>query len=326
MFVALRVIVFLLSGLLCVVAAGAGGSARPPQVILISFDGAQAIEQWERSRALSRRTGARFTYFVSCTYLIGPEVRQRYRGPRTAAGKSNVGFAHSRDDVAGRLRQVWAARREGHEIASHGCGHFDGGKWAEAEWLAEHAAFASFMKDAWTLNRIPFEPRGWKRFAETEIRGFRAPYLSTGKPMFKALKKAGFHYDASGVSRGPERPRAKNGLYRFALPTIPEGPRGRRIIAMDYNLYVRHSGGLEAPSKAAEFSNRAYQAFMAAFEREHSGARRPLSLGFHFTLMNEGAYWDALEQFAGEVCTRPDVDCITYRDHLGRIDGEQIGG
>ncbi len=323
---ALRVIVLLLSGVLCVKAAGAGEPAKPSkQVVLISFDGAHALAQWERSRALSRNSGARFTYFVSCTYLLSPETSHLYRGPGKAAGKSNVGFAKSRDEVAGRLRQIWAARREGHEIASHGCGHFDGKGWSEADWLAEHSAFSDIVSNAWSANRIPYEPDGWKAFVST-ITGFRAPYLSTNEAMYQALRDSGFHYDASGVTRGPAMPEAGGGLYRFSLPSIPEGPHGRRIIAMDYNLYVRHSAGLERPSEADVFSARTYDALMAAFNRQYSGSRTPLSAGFHFTLMNGGAYWDALERFAGDVCGKPDVACITHRDYLRDFAGEAIGG
>ncbi len=34
--------------------------------------------------------------------------------------------------------------------------------------------------------------------------------------------------------------------------------------------------------------------------------------------MNGGAYWNALERFAGEVCVKADVDCISYRDYVAR--------
>ncbi|RWF68523.1 MAG: polysaccharide deacetylase, partial [Mesorhizobium sp.] len=83
--------------------------------------------------------------------------------------------------------------------------------------------------------------------------GFRAPYLSAGRALYEALPQAGFQYDASGVSNGPALPRAKDGTTRFALPQIPEGPKSKRVVAMDYNLYVRHSGGFEKPSMAGEF-------------------------------------------------------------------------
>ena len=52
--------------------------------------------------------------------------------------------------------------------------------------------------------------------------------------------------------------------------------------------------------------------------RNIAAKRVPLQLGFHFTLMNDGAYWRALERFAGEVCVKPDVVCTSYGDYLAR--------
>ena len=106
---------------------------------------------------------------------------------------------------------------------------------------------------------------------------------------------------------------------QFALPTIPEGPSNRRVVAMDYNLYVRHSRGKEDVAHAADYEERAYRAFRAAFDRQYEGERIPLQIGFHFTLMNGGAYWRALERFAAEICTKPDVECVSYRDLAGRV-------
>ena len=325
-YLAYRLWTVVLLTIVAAAAANAGQAAKQAQVVLISFDGAHALSQWERSRALSRNSGARFTYFLSCTYLLSSDARHRYRGPGKNAGVSNVGFAESRHEVAGRLRQIWAARREGHEIASHGCGHFDGKNWNTASWKTEHNSFTKTLADAWTVNRIPFEPPNWRRFAATEITGFRAPYLATNRAMYRALAETGFDYDASGVTKGPSRPVVKDRLYRLPLPTIPEGPKGRRIIAMDYNLYVRHSAGLERPSAANVFADRTYRALMAAFERQLSGGRKPLSIGFHFTLMNGGAYWSALERFASDVCGKPEVDCITHRDYVARLKAQAIGG
>jgi hypothetical protein len=34
--------------------------------------------------------------------------------------------------------------------------------------------------------------------------------------------------------------------------------------------------------------------------------------------MNDGAYWRALERFAGEVCLKADVVCTSYADYLQR--------
>ena len=308
---------------LCALLAASPALARPPepktQFVIVSFDGAHDLAQWQRSRALAKRTGATFTYFLSCVFLLSPETKATYKAPGKGAGRSNVGFALSKDEVAARLGEIWSARAEGHEIASHGCGHFDGGKWSVRDWKSEFDAFTGILRDAYALNGIDGEPAGWKGFAATEIVGFRAPYLSTSDALRTALAERGFSYDASDVSRGPVEPHFAGRLARFALPQIPEGPNGRRVIAMDYNLFVRHSGGFEREDTDGVFEERTLAAFRDAFDREYRGGRVPLQLGFHFTLMNGGAYWRALERFAAEVCGKPDVACVSYRDYLKRL-------
>ena len=298
--------------------------ADNPQYVLISFDNSNGIAEWKRSRALAAKTGARLTYFLSCVFLIPKERRASYVAPEHGAGKSNIGFAPSRDDVAERLGQIWAAHGEGHEVGSHACGHFDGKGWSKAEWLAEFRAFRTALTEAYTANGIDGEPDGWRDFAANGIKGFRAPYLSTGPGLYQALAAKGFTFDASGVSRAPERPDSSAAVARFALPQIPEGPKERRVIAMDYNLFVRHSGGFERRDDDGVFEERTYLAFRRAFEKEISGDRTPLQLGFHFTQMNGGAYWRALERFAGEVCIRAEVACVTYSDYLARTSGDTV--
>lgn len=291
-------------------------TGRPPQYVMISFDGAGPIEQWERSRALAERTGARFTYFLSCVYLVAREDRALYQPPRHGAGRSNVGFAESREDAALRLDQIWAAKAEGHEIASHGCGHFDGGDWSAADWKAEFDQFSTLLADAWQRNGSGAqEPDGWKDFVDSGIAGFRAPYLSTGPGLFDALAQAGFAYDASTVSRGPATP-AEGAVRRFALPMIPEGPKARPVIAMDYNLFVRHSGGVETEDNDGAFEERTLSALRTALDAQLEGDRVPLQIGLHFTLMNGGSYWRALERFTEDACARSEVRCVTYRGYL----------
>lgn len=290
---------------------------KRPQVVLISFDGAHDVAQWQRSRNLAARTGAHFTYFLSCVFLLSRETRGEYLAPGKSPGRSNVGFAMSKQEVADRLGQINLAAAEGHDIASHACGHFDGGKWSKAEWTQEFTAFSKIMRDAYKINGISPEPAGWADIA-ANVKGFRAPYLSDSKGLTAALRDKGFAYNASGVSREPEAPKRDPDMMQFALPLIPEGPSERRIIAMDYNLFVRHSGGVDKPEEAAKYENRAYDAFRSAFDKQYASGRIPLQIGFHFTLMNDGAYWRALERFAGEVCVKADVECISYADYVAR--------
>ncbi|MGE0501625.1 MAG: polysaccharide deacetylase [Rhizobiaceae bacterium] len=296
----------------------AGALPLHPQYVIVSFDGAHDVAQWKRSRALAERTGARFTYFLSCVFLVTKADRAAYVAPGQGTGKSNVGFAHDRSEVAARLTEIWTARQEGHEMASHGCGHFDGSAWTVASWRSEFDAFSTIIGDAWSRYGDGPAPDGWRTFVSEEITGFRAPYLATGAGLFRALAERGFAYDASGVSSGPATAELVDGVERFALPQIPEGPNRRGVIAMDYNLFVRHSAGIERTDEDGAFERRTYDAFTAAFREQYEGERIPLQLGFHFTLMNGGAYWRALERFAGETCGKPQVVCTSYADYLRR--------
>lgn len=312
----------LMAGLGALASTASLAAERPEQLVLISFDGAHDNRLWDRSLAMANRSGARFTYFLSCTFLMSKAERQAYRAPGHSAGRSNVGFAQTQTEVLTRLGHIWSAYQAGNEIGSHGCGHFDGKDWSKSDWLGEFDQFDAALANAWSANGAE-APSGWARFAKSGIRGFRAPYLSTGKGLFAALESRGFAYDASTVSKGPASPGFDKALAHFALPLIPEGPKQRAIIAMDYNLFVRHSAGLETPSKSQDFEDRALDAFRAAFEAEYSGKRRPLQLGFHFVEMNGGAYWNALEKFIEETCGRPQVACVTYQEAVRRLKREE---
>ncbi|MCX8996637.1 polysaccharide deacetylase family protein [Rhizobiaceae bacterium BDR2-2] len=305
----------------------AAAQDKPKQLVLVSFDGAGPSAMWQWSRDLARRSGAHFTYFLSCTMILDRDSGKSYKGPGMKAGRSNIGFAPDKQEAAARLGHIWNAVQEGNEIGSHTCGHFDGGKWSAAEWRSEFTAFRSVLENAWTTaDAAGREPEGWREFVGTRIRGFRAPYLSESPGLLPALKAEGFTYDASGVTKGPQMPHRREGLVRFGLPLIPEGPKARPVIAMDYNLYVRHSGAKEDRAGAPAFEERAYAAFRAAFDTEYDGDRTPLQLGFHFTEMNGGAYWRALERIATEVCRKPDVACVTYSEAIRSLEENRKDG
>jgi peptidoglycan/xylan/chitin deacetylase (PgdA/CDA1 family) len=295
--------------------------AKENQIILISFDGAHDNKLWEKSLRIAEQSSAKFTYFLSCVfYMQKRDAKGIYKAPGKARGTSNIGFAPSVEDITTRLEHVWAARNSEHEIGNHTCGHFDGASWSTDQWSSEFAQFNDILSSAWLRNGLAhLEPIGWKNFVKDEIKGFRAPYLSAGKGLFKALRNTGFAYDASTVSQGPKIPDMTKEVVEFALPLIPEGPSKRPIIAMDYNLYVRHSKAEENAAQSEKFEARTLDAFNAAFEKQYNGDRIPLQIGYHFVEMNAGAYWRALERFAINVCNKPDVDCITYQEALSRL-------
>ncbi|MBM7322334.1 polysaccharide deacetylase family protein [Rhizobium sp. ZX09] len=297
---------------------------KPKQLVIVSFDGAGDNTLWERSRTTAKEVGAHFTYFLACTLVMDRRTSAKtYQGPGQKAGRSNVGFGQSPDEVEARLRNIWAAYREGHEIANHTCGHFDGGQWTAEQWDGEFTTFTSTLENAWQMiGKKGEEPEGWRDMVK-KINGFRAPYLSQGPALTAAQKKHGFVYDATSITKGPEWPVEREGIQHFGLPLIPEGPGNRPIIAMDYNLFIRHSVGVETPDRSSEFEERAYTAFRNAFDRQYNGERIPLQMGFHFVKMNGGAYWNAYERLLREVCHKTDVACVSYAEAMPMIEARK---
>jgi hypothetical protein len=298
-------------------AVAAPAEEKPKQLVIVSYDGAHTNQLWDRSLRLSEKTGAKFTYFLSCTFLMSQAERHAYQAPHQKRGRSNTGFAQDPAEVRTRLAHIWQAHMTGQDIGSHACGHFDAKDWSQADWAQEFADFDRTLLTAWKENgAADQEPQGWADFVKNDIKGFRVPYLSTGSSLVPALKAHGFRYDASLVSKGPASVVNDDGLMRFALPRIPEGPSGKLVIAMDYNLYVRHSKGRDDIARAPTFEARTLAAFRDAFNTQYRGERIPLQLGFHFVEMNGGAYWNALDTFLTETCSKPDVACVNYAQAL----------
>jgi peptidoglycan/xylan/chitin deacetylase (PgdA/CDA1 family) len=293
---------------------------KPKQIVLISFDGAHDVKLWTRSREIATRNGAHFTYFLSCTFLMNHDQAKAYQAPGQKPGKSNVGFAKSDDDVRARIANIWAAHQEGSDISSHACGHFDGKKWTQADWENEFTSARVALRDAWkNVGEADREPQGWEDFATHDVKGFRAPYLSTSDGLVPAEKAMGFLYDASLVTKGPMLPQKAGDIDRFGLPLIPYGADNHPVIGMDYNFYVHDSKGVEDKADAKTFEDRAFAAYEKAFQQQYDGERIPLQFGFHFVEMNVGAYWNALDRFVSDVCHKQDVACVSYSEALPMI-------
>src|SRR6266571_4726041 len=99
----MRIIIPLAVSLLTISIPAAQAEEKPKQLVIISFDGAHDNKLWVRSQQLSEKTGAKFTYFLSCTYLMSPDERHAYQGPHQKRGRSNTGFAQTKEEVRERL-------------------------------------------------------------------------------------------------------------------------------------------------------------------------------------------------------------------------------
>jgi hypothetical protein len=83
---------------------------------------------------------------------------------------------------------------------------------------------------------------------------------------------------------------------------------------MDYNFYYLHSKAKPNPSQAKRYEEDMFKTYMNYFESNYNGNRAPIHIGHHFSAWNNGAYWNALFQFAEAVCGQPEVQCITYSE------------
>jgi hypothetical protein len=133
------------------------------------------------------------------------------------------------EQVRKRIGYVNDLYRNGHEIASHAVGHFNGAAWSAADWQKEFRAFGDIVDNVGPNNGLESK----LAFTARDVIGFRAPYLAKSAGLYGALKANGFRYDTSGVAHDawPER---IDGIWRFTLAIVWMQGSGRGILSMDY--------------------------------------------------------------------------------------------
>jgi peptidoglycan/xylan/chitin deacetylase (PgdA/CDA1 family) len=319
---------------------------RPPQFILMSFDGSYSLPFWSATRAFAQRNKVKFTYFISGVYFLSSEDQSRnlYQGPRHKVGKSDIGFGDSPESILQRVESIVGASREGNELASHANGHFDGSQWSFSEWMNELGQFTRFISDVFSIHGISSrDERDWDERVAKKIRGFRAPLLGVNSELYKAMAQSGYNYDASSMDySGLERGRynwpfkSTDGRWNFPLQGIKLAGTGKKTITMDYNVLVSQcnndfngSGSTLScknltPEKLQNYEDEMVETYISLFKKSYFGNRAPLNIGHHFSLWNKGAYWKAMQRFAADVCKLEEVRCITYGDMVQWLEQENL--
>ncbi|WP_181781152.1 polysaccharide deacetylase [Pseudonocardia pini] len=288
---------------------------RPPQFVLFSFDGAGSHEHWQRFREAAARSEARITGFLSGTYLLTDAEAARYTGPGHRPGQSSIGFGGTPEDVARLVADLNLARDLGHEIGTHYNGHFcagaapSGRDWSQAMWADELGSFRGFVESARANLGL--------RLEQADVRGGRTPCLEGDwAQAFPAMAAAGLRYDTSQVTRGITWPTdvvtPAGTIREYGMPTVTVPALGRKVVLMDYNLWYVLNGARDQPARAAEFAQVTLGAYRAAYESALAGNRAPLVVGNHFNTWSGGGFSQAVEEFMGEVCLRPETVCATY--------------
>jgi peptidoglycan/xylan/chitin deacetylase (PgdA/CDA1 family) len=294
----------------------------PPQFVCLAFDGSNEPEFWQATRKFAASAGVRFTYFISGVYFLLTADKNDYIDPAGKPGKSNIGFGGTLDMMKQRLEQVRLAMKEGHEIGSHAIGHFDGAKYTFEQWDKEFAQFTGVLSNVWQRYNKTAEPAGWKNYFAKEVSGFRAPYLAVGdqKALRQTFKKHGIDYDTSLTSTLGYWPRQIGGVWNFPLASINIAGTSKSNLSMDYNFFVAQSGGKDGPKeKFKEYEDQMVQSYVNYFNRSYFGNRAPVHIGHHFSQMNGGAYWKAMQRFARHVRAKPDVICGTYKELMSFV-------
>lgn len=292
---------------------------RPPQFIIVSFDGAGSHEKWGYWKAVGEDSSMRFTGFLSGVYLVDEAHRTAYRGPGHRPGASDVGFADDPAAVSTLITDLNDAWARGHEIGTHYNGHFCDGsgysvaQWNSADWGNELGQFFGFYADYQQVNALAAAPT--LRVPAKSIQGGRTPCLQRRPDqLFAALRARHMSYDSSGVSEGLSWPVRKAGIWEFPLHYVPLAGAHSGVIAMDYNFWFKQTGGSMKSPHSQEDSNQVLQTYRNMFNAAYSGNRAPMVLGNHFNSWNNNAYSMALSNFVAETCGKKDVQCVPYRD------------
>lgn len=293
-------------------AAGSGQAAtvaRPPQFVLLAFDGSYNLPFWRESRAFAQQNNLKFTYFISGVYFVPNAQKALYFAPRNGQGKSAIGWGGTAPEIAERYAELRLANAEGHEIASHANSHFDGSRWSAEDWSREFDQFDAIISPGIGVTaptNLGFGPR--------DVVGFRAPQLGHSPGLFQTMPLKSYTYDTSKSDSPSYWPQKNNGVWNFPLARLRIEGSGKGTLSMDYNFYVADSNAQPNAAGKETFKRQMIDTYMKYFQANYFGNRAPVHIGHHFSKWNGGAYWEAMQTFARRVCGQPEVKCVTYKD------------
>ncbi len=292
---------------------------KPPQFVVVSFDGACKHELFQHYLDLAQQTDSRFTFFLSGLCLVPDRQRFLYHPPHKPVGTSAIGFG-SASLIPQRIRDLTAAYDAGNEMGTHFLGHFCDSQgvqtWSSKDWTSEITQARTFLDNWAEINgstdptlKLPYDASVW--------RGARTPCLAGKRSaMYPVWVKQGFTYDASNPGQ-LTWPKKVSGfpLWNFPLQRIKVVGYGRSNLSMDYNLlYVQNGGRVTAPpATCAKIETSTYQSLMQALAAVESSNHAPFFVGNHFNEWACGAYKSALTRFVTDAHTDyPGIRFVTF--------------
>lgn len=321
---------------------------RPPQFVLLAFDGSKANDFWKESVDFAdtvnthneaKNNLVRFTYFVNPVYYLDKTFKDIYTTPMLNKPVSCIGWEDNKARIPLRVELTNQAFLRGHEIGSHANSHCNqqgsdkndpmfGKPWDATAWDSEFSQFNNLFFNIFKNNKISepkqYGPSGFA-FKPENIVGFRAPLLAFTEGLWPVLQKYKFRYDTSKVAAPNYWPQRQSwGGWNFPLGRIKIAGTNRTTLSMDYNWLVYHSGGASKPNLTPEdviqFKTQMMDSYNYYFKQNYHGNRAPINIGHHFSKWNGGAYWEAMKEFAAFVCNKPEVRCVTYSEYADWLD------
>jgi hypothetical protein len=298
---------------------------KAPQFVVFSFDGTGWDEKWQYWFGIMQKVPLHFTGFLSGTYMLSDQTKDKYTGPGHKPGKSSIPW-DAPSDIPVEIGNLNKSLSLGNEVGSHFNGHFcddntpGGNEWDVGNWNDELDQFFGLVKNVDANNGITTK----LNLTGAEIRGERTPCLTGHKDdLYPALEAHGMTYDSSFTRTGLSWPvKSTDGkIWEMGMSQFPMHGTGHTQITMDYNFYAQQEPdtvlGGDAPSAAQSKIDSAqvlatYQDMLGAAMKD--GVHEPIIIGNHFNDWNNNAYSDAVGNFALSACANPAVHCVPFRD------------
>ncbi len=324
---------------------------KPPQFVIAAFDGSGDVDQLTDWARITKQVHGNVSYFLSGVFLLYTANRMEYHGPHKPPGYSSIGFRQDFQapipDLTALLSQAYL---DGNDIGTHFNGHFCGANgvdtWSEADWVNELQQWDGFVDNWQANNKITNAPP--MAFNHTVSVGGRTPCLE-GKPAayLAAMKSLGYRYDTSGTGSLEWPKKTPQGLWEFPLPTVQwKGAAGGNNLVMDYNLWYAYNKNkpITTDAQRATVAKNVEDTYMAAFDATYNGNRAPLFFGNHMNywgcdqqfkdclhtatgtgdtpLQHYGPFTYGLQQSYLNICTKPDVECVSYKQLADWLDAQ----
>ena len=294
---------------------------KPPQFVIVSFDGVGWHEKWQYWKSIQDKVPFHFTGFLSGTYMLSSQTKDKYQGPGHGAGKASISW-NEPADLPVEIADLNDAISRGDEIGTHFNGHFcsdnppGGNDWNTADWNNELDQFFSLVKNVDANNGITDK----LNLQASEVKGGRTPCLEGhAEDLFPALRAHGMTYDSSFTRHGISWPTKskENKIWQIGMAEFPIHGTDHFQITMDYNFYYTQRNASSTgvtPEQSAADSAQVKATYEDMFKATYNGNRAPLILGNHFNEWNNNAYSDAIGNFVLETCGKPNVKCVPFRD------------